>query len=281
MGPRSRRPLFLAAALLTWGMVAAMRGPGASHGFPVAERLSNDRLGLFVAIDEYLDPALPDLRGAVSDMRRLERLLRTKHGFERTALIADAHATRAGIRGAFARLLEQARRRRPRLVVIAFAGHGRQTPDVAPALDENEGAYGMDETWTPHDADGRDASRDIRDDEISDAIRRLRRLGAQVVLISDSCHSGSIDDGATCAKYAACRDAQLAQEGVDPRGRYFGRYSEVVLDLLGSAPPGLTYEALHRAVAAEFERRWPSPAQRPVFAARPDMRRRCFLATRS
>lgn len=63
--------------------------------------------------------------------------------------------------------------------LLTFAGHGGQVPDT-----NGDEPDGMDETWCAYD-------RQIVDDELYEAFARFRR-GVRVLVVSDSCHSGTV-----------------------------------------------------------------------------------------
>jgi hypothetical protein len=63
--------------------------------------------------------------------------------------------------------------------LLTYSGHGAQVPDVS-----NEEADGMDETWCLWDGE-------LIDDEIYRALAAFR-AGVRVVVLSDSCHSGTV-----------------------------------------------------------------------------------------
>ncbi len=83
-------------------------------------------------------------------------------------------------------------------VVIYMSGHGTQIPD-----DNGDEDDGLDEAFLPVDAvppapgaERFDMTNVIRDDRIGELIDALRRKGAHVWLVVDSCHSGTISRGA-------------------------------------------------------------------------------------
>ena len=129
-----------------------------------------------------------DLSGCVNDAEDWSAVL-TERGFALRQLI-DAQATKAVMVAAIADLIDAARS--GDTVVITYSGHGTWVPDAS-----GDEADGRDEGLCPHDvADG----QVLLDDEIA-ALFAQRAAGVRVVLISDSCHSGSVTrDGATTAE---------------------------------------------------------------------------------
>lgn len=65
------------------------------------------------------------------------------------------------------------------LFVVTYSGHGGQRPDT-----DNEEPDALDETWVLFD-------RQLLDDELYERWGRFA-AGARVVVVSDSCHSGSV-----------------------------------------------------------------------------------------
>lgn len=65
------------------------------------------------------------------------------------------------------------------LFFISYSGHGGQLPDI-----NRDEADGMDETWCLYDGE-------IVDDELSN-LWSIFRKGVRILVISDSCHSGTV-----------------------------------------------------------------------------------------
>lgn len=65
------------------------------------------------------------------------------------------------------------------IFMLTYSGHGGQVPDR-----NNEEPDGQDETWCLYDGE-------LIDDEIYTALGRFAR-GARVLVLSDSCHSGTV-----------------------------------------------------------------------------------------
>lgn len=179
---------------------------GIAIKFPKDKDLPYDRFGLFIGIDKYADMAQVELDGSVNDTQAMRALFADRFGFKRSALLTDAKATRKGILEMLEALVDQVRAARSKLkpgqtisVVIYYAGHGSQVRDQAtPELGKDEDDR-WDETWVAHDSTMQ-GDRDVRDDEIGAVYHELIRLGAEVLLISDSCHSGTVHRSADFAK---------------------------------------------------------------------------------
>jgi hypothetical protein len=116
-----------------------------------------------------------ELSGCVNDAREMQRIL-AKAGFAVT-LMTDSGAKTSDVLPFIEKLV-------PVLhagdtLVVTYSGHGGQVPD-----DNGDEDDGLDETWCLHD-------RQVRDDTLADLWRRFEP-GVRIVLISDSCHSGTV-----------------------------------------------------------------------------------------
>lgn len=147
------------------------------------------RRALLIGINEY--PKFPrdrKLSGCVNDAIALKSTLRDHFGFPEANIttLFDAEATRQAILAAMDALVAQTGR--DDIVVITYSGHGSQMIDR-----ENDEADGWDETIVPYDS-GRmpDPNRDITDDEIFLRLRDLGQKTANITLLFDCCHSGTI-----------------------------------------------------------------------------------------
>jgi metacaspase-1 len=116
-----------------------------------------------------------DLQGCVNDANDWCALL-GEYGFE-TALLLDSQATRQNIKSALENLVLSARQ--GDVVVLTYSGHGTQVLD----LSSDEGDI-YDEAIYVYDGT-------ILDDELRDIIDQID-LQASLVVISDSCFSGSV-----------------------------------------------------------------------------------------
>lgn len=101
-------------------------------------------------------------------------------------------------------------------IYLQFSGHGSQQPATA---DSNE-ADGRDEVFLA--ADTMMATKDnpsflpnvVTDDEMSSALKAIRKTGAFVWLIFDSCHSGTMTRGAPDEEGLAMRDIEPFELGI-------------------------------------------------------------------
>jgi hypothetical protein len=134
------------------------------------------RRALTIGINAY--PTQP-LGGCVADARGAGAAL-AQLGFEVRSLYDEA-ATRPGIEAAIEGMLAESRR--GDTVVIHYAGHGTQLPD----LNRDEGD-GFDEAWVPVDYL---SGEFLIDDDLGALIDRYSAAGIELVLFTDCCHSGT------------------------------------------------------------------------------------------
>lgn len=179
-----------------------------------AAQAKGRKFGLFVGINAYQGGINP-LKGCVSDATRMRDAMISKFGFRAadTTLLTDAAATRDAILANLQNLQTQAGV--GDLVVFHYSGHGTLFPDqYSEEQDETQMIYmeapddkgvmqvmyprgTYDSAIVPVDArsttSGKPWRNLILDDELYAVLGAITRKGAQVVLISDSCHSGSIE----------------------------------------------------------------------------------------
>ena len=170
---------------------------------------SGGRRALLIGVNDYL--GVPDLRGALNDVELLREVLISRFGFDPDDIetVLEAQADRAGILAAFDRLAERVEP--GDLVYVHYSGHGSQTAD----LDGDE-ADGKDETIIPRD--GRTPGiPDITDDEIGDMLAALD--AERVVVVLDSCHSGTATRGLGAQSQADALRGALTPRYVPPDTR--------------------------------------------------------------
>lgn len=179
-----------------------------------AAEAKNRKFGLFVGINTYSGGILP-LKGCVNDATKMREAMTTKFGFKvaDTTLLTDAAATRDGILTNLKKY--EALAGAGDILVFHYSGHGTLFPDeYSEEQDETKLIYmeepndegvmeviyerdTYDSAIVPFDARLRTSGKPWRnlilDDELYAIFGAITRKGAQVVLISDSCHSGSID----------------------------------------------------------------------------------------
>ncbi len=123
-----------------------------------------------------------DLAGCVNDAQDWAKEL-TQRGFAVTTLI-DSQATKVAMTKGIDDLISSARK--GDTVAITYSGHGTWAPD-----DSGDESDSRDEALCPHDLID---NGPLLDDDIH-ALFAKRTPGVRVLLISDSCHSGSVTRG--------------------------------------------------------------------------------------
>lgn len=162
--------------------------------FLISFNLSAEKHALVIAIGDYPEEGKwPDISSA-NDVIHVEATL-AKLGFQEKNIIKvlDAEATRHGILTAFSVI--QNRLKLGDIVYIHFSGHGQQI------VDQNGDEIDLlDEAIVPYDSpmlfdEGvYEGGQLIRDDEIGVITTKMRELcgsDGQLILILDSCHSGT------------------------------------------------------------------------------------------
>jgi hypothetical protein len=176
---------------------------------------------LCIGINNYPGTQM-DLRGCVNDANDwADELGRRGFGVHK---LLDAQATKAAMVKAFKSVIGEAGK--GDLVVITYSGHGTYVPDRSG--DERDG---LDEALCPYDL--QTAGEALLDDEI----RRLfaaRKPGVKLVLISDSCHSGTVTRAAEPA----------AQDDDIPRPRFMPIGNWLPADKLPGAKSGKALDAV-------------------------------------
>jgi len=113
--------------------------------------------------------------GCELDVDNVARILKPE-GFKSPQLLKTANATKANVLGALSAAAKTLRS--SDMLVFYYSGHGGQQPDVNG--DEQDG---QDETLCAYDGE-------ILDDQLNEIWPRFRR-GVRIVMMSDSCNSGT------------------------------------------------------------------------------------------
>ena len=143
---------------------------------------------LLIGIGAYpYMPADKQLSGPPNDARAMKNFLLEHWGFSSSDIrvLLDHDATKTGILDALHNWLPNASQPGDRIVVY-YSGHGTWVKDVS-----GDEADGKDEAFAPSDSGRtRGTGELILDDEIAAAFSRLS--DRQILLIADSCHSGTV-----------------------------------------------------------------------------------------
>ncbi len=144
--------------------------------------LAQTTYALVIGVDSY--DSIPGLSGAVNDARDIADAL-TGIGAQ-TVLLTDHDASREAIIAEWTRLAEQAQP--GDRLIVTYAGHGSNEAEAI----AGEEVDGRDENWllAGFSPFGEAAGERIRDNEIAALIGL--NPAVQVILVSDSCHSGTV-----------------------------------------------------------------------------------------
>lgn len=210
---------------------------------------------LCIGINNYPGTHM-DLQGCVNDANDWAGEL-TARGFK-VAKLLDDQATKAAMIKAMGDLIGKAAK--GDTLVITFSGHGTYQPDT-----DGDEADGLDEALCPYDLQTKGEA--LTDDEIRNLFLS-RKAGVRIVLLSDSCHSGTVTRAAKAEKDATTRPRFMPMgnwlpEKLLPKNRagktattmvgaagtspFFGAYSNKLGDLLISGckegPNNFSYDA--------------------------------------
>lgn len=210
---------------------------------------------LCIGINNYPGTHM-DLQGCVNDANDWAGELIAR-GFK-VAKLLDDQATKAAMIKAMGDLIGKAAK--GDTLVITFSGHGTYQPDT-----DGDEADGLDEALCPYDLQTKGEA--LTDDEIRNLFLS-RKAGVRIVLLSDSCHSGTVTRAAKAEKDATTRPRFMPMgnwlpEKLLPKNRagktattmvgaagtspFFGAYSNKLGDLLISGckegPNNFSYDA--------------------------------------
>lgn len=146
---------------------------------------------LLIGINNYLHYKEKSLNGCVNDTKIMASVLKKRFGFNEDDIIIlnDEEATRDAIVRELNHILEVCESND--IIVFHFSGHGsRRRSWEANAPD------GLEETIVPYDTGPHpESDRDIRDSDLRNWLALLTKKTANINLIFDNCHSGSIVRG--------------------------------------------------------------------------------------
>jgi len=151
----------------------------------------NTQHALIVGIDQYQyadGNRLINLEGAVNDALLLrDALRRQKVQVPDERVLLNAQATRAAFIRAWQGMVKPAKS--GDTIILTFAGHGGQQPDVEP-LDEKDG---KDETIMFHDFNPNKPTQGrILDEELYGIFKKASDDKINILFIADSCHSSGL-----------------------------------------------------------------------------------------
>jgi hypothetical protein len=196
----------------------------AAPGAPSFAHAANH--ALLIGVSNYTYTEITPLKGPANDVTLMWRAL-GKRGFSDVTVLADGLAagpqfpksagdpTRANILAAFAALGQRAKA--GDLVLIYYSGHGTEQPVRNTSQDSERG--NLDQVMLPLDAGGYDRAAQtvkngIVDDDIGAALDKIRARGADVWIIFDACHAGSMTRGVFDG--LAVRGIESSRLGIPP-----------------------------------------------------------------
>jgi pimeloyl-ACP methyl ester carboxylesterase len=149
--------------------------------------MSSTVYALLVGIDRY-EPPVPSLSGCVADIEAMETFLRERIQREKCQIITlkNEQATYAAVTQAFLSHLGNAKK--DDVALFYYSGHGSQAP-TAPEFWYLEPDR-LDETLVCYDS-RTPGKYDLADKEISKLIADVAKKDLHIVVLLDSCHSGS------------------------------------------------------------------------------------------
>ncbi|MBD3299225.1 MAG: caspase family protein [candidate division Zixibacteria bacterium] len=139
---------------------------------------ATQKLALCIGINDY-PGTQSDLAGCVNDANDWAKVLRERD--YQVRMLLDDKATGDAIREGIKELINEAKRGDS--IVIQYSGHGSFVPD-----EDGDEPDGTDECLCPHDVMSNGL---LTDDELFDLYMK-KAYGVRLLMISDSCHSGTV-----------------------------------------------------------------------------------------
>lgn len=217
---------------------------------------------VIIGIDDYIefeDEPGGDLLGAEADAHAMEAVLTDHWGLEprNTRMLLGRSATKEAIRDAVTGWLA-ARVAPGDIAVFYFAGHGAQAYDM-----DGDEPDALDETLAPADVLRTSSVNDIRDDEFR---TWLQAVPSQIVVILDSCHSGTATRASGPMRARALDRPLPPEDGQEPKAVRQAPDTEAmadgrdrILELAAAAPnqsamegPAIDDPATHGGVFTRF-----------------------------
>jgi len=182
---------------------------------------------LCIGINNYPGTHM-DLQGCINDANDWADALSAR-GFGVIKLLNE-QATKAAMVAAMSNLISKAAKNDS--LVISFSGHGTYQPDT-----DGDEADGLDEALCPYDLQTNGAA--LIDDEIK-VLFGTRKPGVRIVLIADSCHSGTVTRAARAEPDADTRPRFMPMGNWLPNSSLpknrAGKLAATVLAPLGGSP---------------------------------------------
>ena len=171
--------------------------------------------------DEHGQPWDGQLNACENDAKAMQALAQSR-GFQ-TQLLLSAQAT-ADV--AIHSIQQAAQKLQPGdIFLLTYSGHGGQVPD---RNDEEEDE--LDETWCLYD-------REVVDDELY-ALWAQFKPGVRVLMLSDSCHSGTVAKDPNLMQIAAEQGVKIRALPLDVQAATYRKHKKLYDGLQAANPAG-------------------------------------------
>jgi metacaspase-1 len=206
-------------------------------------------IGLNQVSQTSYNQIITDLKACENDAIAM-RSLAESLGYFHTKVLLTKEATHQAVKAAItetAHLLEAGD-----IFLLTYSGHGSQILDR-----DSEESDGLDETWVLYD-------KELVDDDIYELWAQFK-AGVRIVVISDSCHSGTVTKSSSFEKthkgidldkgyvsacgilISACKDSQVAWDGT-----VSSVFTEALLSVWNDGKFGGSYRQFRNAIAAKL-----------------------------
>lgn len=256
-----RRPAKAAVATPEAGSTPSVSGEQAILPADLPLPATRRRLAVLFGNNAYIDP-IPRLNTPIEDVEKIAEVLRKQYGYE-TRVVRDA--SKAAIIQALNQVADEARPEDS--VLLFYAGHGY-------LMEDTKMGY-----WIPVDGSVKTAENWVSNSDISKLLQAI--TARQVMLISDSCFSGSLTREQKMAAVFATKGSDVlrrrsvlafssgdeepvSDEGQDGHSVFAGHFIKTLEGVSGSS---LGYE-IYRQVRDKVVKDYPQePQYGAVFSA--------------
>lgn len=177
-------------------------------------------------------PGLPDLRAAVNDAKWWKSYAKSL-GYK-TAALHDDEATTITVKG---KLKEYASVMAPGdILLLTYSGHGGEIPNKKPDSVDKEK---MDQTWCLY-------NEQMLDDELYECFQEFEE-GIRILVVSDSCHSGTV------TRDADIELTKLLEDGLSEAKAQRGQISRQVPDNVQAEIMGNSYDDIYKPKLEKFK----------------------------
>ncbi|MBF8274343.1 MAG: DUF4384 protein [Magnetococcales bacterium] len=180
---QKKRALRLAHSLLAASVFAGF--------LSIASDARADMYGMVIGIDKYTNNGVLDsLDGAVNDAKDIENALKVS-GAKEVKLLLDKDANRDNILKSWDELLKKSQP--GDLIVFSYAGHGSREDEHVKGSE----ATGKDSVFVlgGFNWEGAGTYERIIDDEVAVMLQKALGQDRTVIMVADSCHSGTMTRG--------------------------------------------------------------------------------------